>query len=277
MSLRSSKLAYGLSWARSLLLLDPLIWLYTVVLGTLSLLSSVVDREGRIQHGFARLWSWLILHTIFSPVKVSGRERLRNAGPRVYAANHLSALDIPILYVHLPFPFRIIAKKELFRYPFLGWHLRRSGQIAVDPESAHSSMRSLNRAVSSLRAGMPLVVFPEGGRSPNGQTQPFLSGAFYVAIKAGVDIVPLAIVGSYEVLPMECFRFSPGKMELIVGEPISTVGYDVRDMEALAARVQQVVEEMYYARAKVPDPRTAGAVREYGEKPVEGDRSPTSS
>lgn len=276
MSLRSSKLAYALSWARSLLLLDPLIWLYTVVLGTLSLLSSLVDRDGSIQHSFARLWSWLILHTIFSPVEVSGRERLRNPGPRVYAANHLSALDIPILYVHLPLPFRIIAKKELFRYPFMGWHLRRSGQIAVDPESAHSSMRSLNRAVTSLRGGMPLVVFPEGGRSRTGQVQPFLSGAFYVAIKARVDIVPLAIVGTNEVLPMESFRFRPGKMELLVGEPISTAGYDVRDMEALAARVQQVIEDMYYARAAVPDPRTAAAVRKYPERTIEDNPPPSS-
>jgi len=242
-----------------MLLLDPLIWLYTVILGTLSLLSSLVDRSGRIQHGFARLWSWLILHTIFSPVQVTGRERLNTARPHVFAANHISALDIPILYVHLPFPFRIIAKKELFRYPFLGWHLRRSGQIPIDRDSARASMRSLNRAVNSLRAGMPLVVFPEGGRSASGQVQPFMSGAFYTAIKAGVDIVPLAIVGSYEVLPMESFHIRPGRMELIVGEPISTAGCELRDMDALAARVQQAIEDMYYSRARVPDPRTAAA------------------
>ena len=83
--------------------------------------------------------------------------------------------------------FRILAKKELFAYPFLGWHLRRSGQIAVDQRDARSSLRSLNRAGESLREGMPLVVFPEGGRSPNGELQEFMGGAFMRAESAGAS------------------------------------------------------------------------------------------
>jgi 1-acyl-sn-glycerol-3-phosphate acyltransferase len=254
----SSKSWNALSWARSIFIFDPLIYLYTAVLGILSLLSSFFDRDGRVQHGFARLWSRLILHTIFSPVKVTGLDRIDLSRPHVYAANHISALDIPLLYEHLPFQFRIMAKKELFRYPFMGWHLRRSGQIAVDASSAAASMRSLMRAVRSLQGGMPLVVFPEGGRSPSGQVQPFMSGAFYIAIKAGVDVVPMAIVGTYEVLPMNSFHIRPGRMELVVGEPIPTAGYGLRDMDALAARLRTAVEDLYYSRSHVPDPRIAG-------------------
>jgi 1-acyl-sn-glycerol-3-phosphate acyltransferase len=255
------KIWYALSWARSIFIFDPLIYIYTSVLGILSLLSSFFDRDGRIQHGFARLWSWLILHTILCPVRVIGLERINRGQPHVYAANHISALDIPLLYEYLPFQFRIMAKKELFRYPFMGWHLRRSGQIPVDAASAMASMRSLMRAVRSLQGGMPLVVFPEGGRSQSGQVQPFMSGAVYIAIKADVDVVPIAIVGSYEVLPMNSFHFRPGPMQLVVGEPISTAGYGLRDMDALAARVQKAVEDLYYAHSKVPDPRvTAGVI-----------------
>ncbi len=255
----SSNLRNALSWVRSIFLFDPLIYLYTIVLGILSLLSSVFDREGSLQHGFARLWSWLILHTIVSPVKITGMPGLDRTRPHVLAVNHISALDIPLLYEYLPFQFRIMAKKELFRYPFMGWHLRRSGQIAVDQASAAASMRSLKKAVRSLQAGMPLVVFPEGGRSPNGQIQPFMSGAFYIAIKAGVEVVPMAIVGTYEVLPMNCFHIRPGPMELAIGEPISTAGYGLRDMDVLAARVQKAVEDLYYARSHVADPRKAAA------------------
>jgi 1-acyl-sn-glycerol-3-phosphate acyltransferase len=251
----SSKFRNALSWARSIFVFDVLIYIYTFVLGTLSLLSSLFDREGRIQHGLARLWSWLILHTIFCPVKITGLDRLDRSRPHVLAANHISALDIPLLYEHLPFQFRIMAKKELFRYPFMGWHLRRSGQIPVDAGSATASMRSLMRAVRSLQAGMPLVVFPEGGRSATGQIQPFMSGAFYIAIKAGVEIVPMAIIGSYEVLPMNRFHIRPGPMGLVVGEPISTAGYSLRDMDVLAARVQKAVEDLYYSHSRVPDPR----------------------
>ncbi len=253
----SAKIWNALSWARSIFVFDLLIYVYTVVLGTLSLLSSLFDRGGRVQHGFARLWSWLILHTIFCPVRVTGIERLDRSHAHVFAANHISAVDIPLLYVHLPFQFRIMAKKELFRYPFMGWHLRRSGQIPVDPDSAMASVRSLKRALRSLEAGMPLVVFPEGGRSANGQIQPFMAGAFYIAIKAGLDVVPMAIVGTYEVLPMNCFHIRPGPLELVIGEPIPTAGFGLRDMDVLAARVQKAVEDLYYSRARVPDPRIA--------------------
>ncbi len=251
----SSKFRDALSWVRSIFFFDPLIYLYTIVLGILSLLSSLIDRDGRIQHGFARLWSWMILHTIFCPVTVTGLDQIDTSRPHVYAANHISALDIPMLYEHLPLQFRIMAKKELFRYPFMGWHLRRSGQIPVDASSAAASMRSLMKAVKSLQSGMPLVVFPEGGRSPNGQILPFMSGAFYIAIKAGVDVVPMALVGTYEVLKMNSYHIRPGPMELIVGDPISTSEYGLRDMDVLAARVQTVIEDMYYARSRVADPR----------------------
>ena len=252
-----AKVWNAFSWARSILFFDPLIYLYTIVLGTLSLLSSLIDKSGRIQHGFARTWSWLILHTTFSPPHVAGLEKIDRSRAHVFAANHISALDIPVLYSAIPRQFRIMAKKELFRYPFMGWHLRRSGQIPVDRESARASMRGLTQAVKSLKSGMPLVVFPEGGRSPSGQVQPFMTGAFYIAIKAGVDVVPVAIVGTYEVLPMNSFHIRPGKIELLAGEPIATSGYGLRDMDQLAARVQKAVEDLYYAKAKVADPRVA--------------------
>jgi 1-acyl-sn-glycerol-3-phosphate acyltransferase len=256
---KRSAICHALSWCRSIFLLAPLIYFYTVLLGTLSLLSSLFDRRGRLQHSFARLWSWLILKTCLSPVQVIHGEQLNSAKPRVYAANHISALDIPMLYVHLPNQFRIIAKKELFAYPFLGWHLRRSGQLPIDLEQTASAIRSLRKAIETLREGMPLVIFPEGGRSESGQVQKFMSGAFYIAIKAQVEIVPLAIVGTYEVLPMNHFHIRPGLMQLVVGDPISTAGLGLHDIEALSARVQRSIEDMYYQRSSVPDPRPIAA------------------
>ena len=247
-------LLHKLSLLRSLLLFDPLIYVYTIVLGTLSLTCSLFDRSGRVQHSIARLWSWLILKTIFCPVVVSGLERVDVSKGHVYALNHISALDIPVIYAYLPTQFRIMAKKELFRYPFLGWHLRRSGQIAVDQQNPRSAIRSLGAAIDTLRAGMPLVIFPEGGRSATGQIQPFMSGGFYAAIKAGVDVVPMALVGTYEILRMNTFHIRPGPIHLIAAEPISTAGYAPRDMDALTSRVQQVIEDLYYSRAQVQRP-----------------------
>jgi 1-acyl-sn-glycerol-3-phosphate acyltransferase len=251
-------LSERLRWARSIFILDPLIYFYTVVLGTLSLVSSLFDGSGRVQHWFARAWSWLILKTSMCPIEVVGGEHLLEGGSRVYAVNHISAFDIPVLYVKLPI-FRIMAKKELFRYPFLGWHLRRSGQLPIDQDNPGSSIRSLKRAIDTLRSGMPLVIFPEGGRSATGQIQSFMTGAFYIAIKAHVDIVPLAIVGTYEVLPMNTFHIRPRPIKLAIGEPISTAGYGLRDMDTLTHRVQKAVEDLYYEYAEVGDPRRAAA------------------
>jgi 1-acyl-sn-glycerol-3-phosphate acyltransferase len=250
-----SKLADRLSWIRGIFILNPLIYSYTIVLGTLSLLSSFFDRRGRIQHGFARLWSWLILRTIMSPVTVTGLDRIDTSKPAVYASNHISALDIPVLYVNLPFQFRIMAKRELFRYPFMGWHLKRSGQVPVERENAIASVRALNRATESLKAGMPLVVFPEGGRSATGQIRPFMPGAFYVAIKAQCDVVPIALVGTYELLPMNTYHIKPRRLEMVVGDPIPTTGYTTKQMALLAEKVQKAVEDLYYARSEVADPR----------------------
>ena len=235
----------------SYLVRNPLIYFYTVLLGTLSLLSSLFERSGRIQHNLARLWSWLILRTSSAPLAVQGLDRISLAQPAIYAANHSSALDIPVLYVGLPFQFRILAKLELFRLPFLGWHLRRSGQIPIDRTDARHSMRSLSAAAQTVKDGMPLVVFPEGGRSTDGHLQPFLGGTFYVAIKAQVPIIPMAIVGTFEALPMNSFVIRPNPFRLIVGEPISTTGLVLRDMEALSARVHQAMSDLFYTHSKL--------------------------
>jgi 1-acyl-sn-glycerol-3-phosphate acyltransferase len=238
---------------RSYFIWDPLIWLYTIVLGGLSLLSSIFDRSGRVQHGFARLWSQLILGTVSGHVSVEGLEKIDTSKPRVYVVNHLSAVDIPILYAHLPFQFRIMAKRELFRYPFMGWHLRRSGQIPVDLENPKKSIRSLHRAVDAVKGGMPLVIFPEGGRSETGQLQPFMGGAFFTAIKAQVDIVPMAIIGSYEMLKMNTWHIMPRPLRLLVGQPISTFGLSVRDTDAVADLARDVIGRLYSSDSAMAD------------------------
>jgi 1-acyl-sn-glycerol-3-phosphate acyltransferase len=226
----------------SFLFFDPLIYVYTMVMGTFSLLSSLVDRHGRIQHWFARTWSRMILSTIFSPVEIIGRENI-SSRPAVYAANHSSAIDIPLIYASLPMQFRIMAKVQLFKYPFMGWHLTRSGQIPIDEKELN--LAGVKKAVRTLKEGMSLMVFPEGGRTPDGEIKDFLSGAFFMAIKAGVPVVPMAIVGGYELLKMNTFVIHPGKLRLIIGEPIVTEGLSTRDMQQLANSVRVAIIRMY--------------------------------
>src|SRR5579885_3344184 len=186
------------------------------------------------------------MKTIFSPVKVTGLDKIDTGKPHVYAVNHASALDIPVLYVNLPFQFRIAFKKELLAYPIVGWHLKRSGQICIDQQNPSHSISSIRAALKGLKQGLPLVIFPEGGRTPDGYIKPFLSGAFFLAIKAQVDIVPVALVGTYELLPMNTYHIKCRPLEMRFGEPISTTGLTLRDMEQLSARVQKELESLYY-------------------------------
>ena len=221
------------------------------MLGTVSLACSVFDRSGRLQHRLARLWSWLIMKTILSPVKVTGVDSSDVSKPRVYAVNHASALDIPVLYVYLPFQFRIVFKSELLSYPFVGWHLKRSGQICINQQNPAASIGSIKSALRSLKSGMPLVIFPEGGRTPDGRIQPLLPGAFFLATKAQAEIVPIALVGTYELLPMNTYHIKSRPLEMRIGKPISTKGLSLHDMETLSGNVKAAIEALYSADTPV--------------------------
>jgi 1-acyl-sn-glycerol-3-phosphate acyltransferase len=175
---------------------------------------------------------------------VRGAERLAGLGVAVYAANHTSYMDTPVVFGSLPFQFRILAKKELWPIAFIGWYLNRSGQIPIDTENTHATLSSLGAGVRTLRAGMPLFVFPEGGRTSTGELQPFLAGAAYLAIRAQVPLVPLALVGVYDLLPIHTHHFYPGELTLSVGEPIATRGLTVRQTEELTARLKAAIAGM---------------------------------
>jgi len=238
---------YG--WAsrlRSYFFFDPLIWQYTLLMGILALPVGFFDSDGRVLHWFSRTWSRMIMKTILSPVKVTGFEKIDTSKPYVYAANHASALDIPVLYTYLPFHFRIVFKKELLSYPLVGWQLKRSGQVCIDQQKPTNSIAAIRSAVKSLKAGIPLVIFPEGGRTNDGEIKPFLPGAFFLALKAQVDIVPVALVGTFELLPMDTYHIKCRPLEMRVGAPISTAGLTMRDLEALSAKVHKAIEELYY-------------------------------
>ncbi|HET9742972.1 MAG TPA: lysophospholipid acyltransferase family protein [Terriglobales bacterium] len=252
---QSHKLSQRVSRLRAYCLLDPLIFFYTFLLGSASWGVSYFDPQGSRQHALARTWSRWILATTMCPVTVVGMENIAARRPAIYAANHISALDIPVLYANLPFQFRILAKQELFRYPFVGGHLKRSGQFPIDQSNARASIRSLSRAIESLKQGMPLVIFPEGGRAADGHISEFMGGAFYAAIKAQVPVIPMAIVGTFEALPMNSFHLQPRTLQLQIGNPIYPEGSGSRELESLAHRTQCVIEDMYYAHSQVPDPR----------------------
>jgi 1-acyl-sn-glycerol-3-phosphate acyltransferase len=235
----------------------PLFGLATIGFGSLSIASSLLDKDGSIQHAIARLWARTTIRVSLSPVTVVGGENLRRAPVAVYACNHTSYMDTPVLYSALPFQFRILAKQELWRMPFIGWHLDRSGQISVDTSTQRSSIASLSAGVRTLKAGMPLVVFPEGGRTPTGHPQSFQSGAAFLALRAQVPLVPMALVDVYGLLPIHSRQFHPRPVKLVVGEPISTEGQTTRQINAINDQLRAAVCRLYYENGGTERPKTA--------------------
>ncbi len=229
---------------RSNFIQTPILSIVTVLCGSLALFISLFEKNGRIQHRIAQFWARLCILISGSRLTIVGAENLRKHPVAVYAANHTSYMDTPVVFASLPFQFRILAKKELWPIAFIGWYLNRSGQIPIDTVSARGTHASLAAGVRALNAGMPLFVFPEGGRTTTGLLQPFLAGAAYLAIRAQVPLVPIALRGVYDLLPIHTHHLYSCDLTLVAGEPIDTTGMSVRQTDELTARLRAAIEAM---------------------------------
>ncbi len=228
---------------RTLFWFIPLVTVYTVLCGAMSLVLAAIFRSGHPSHRIATLWARLILKTCGVEVAVLGRENLGPGRTYVLASNHQSLFDTPILFAYLPLSFRILYKKSLNRIPFLGWHLFLSGHIGVERENPAKARESLDHAAERIRSGTSVVVFPEGTRSYNGMMRAFRKGSFRLAVKAGKPIVPLTIAGSHLVMTRGKVTVYPGKVRLTIGESVEVEGLTEADASALSERVRDVVQK----------------------------------
>jgi 1-acyl-sn-glycerol-3-phosphate acyltransferase len=228
-------------WWRTVFFLIPAIGIYTIVLGTLSLLSTLVDPSGDFGHRCARAWAWLILRTTGVRVDVRGLQQIDTRSSYVFAANHQSIYDIPIVFWSLPLQLRIIAKASLGRFPFLGWHLQRTGHLLVDRTNPGAGV--LKKMARLVRGARSLIVFPEGTRSVDGRVGRFKGGTFLLAIDAGLPIVPLSIARSRFVMRKGRLMTCPGDVTLTVHAPIPTAGVTREQARELAERVRAIVRQ----------------------------------
>jgi 1-acyl-sn-glycerol-3-phosphate acyltransferase len=212
-------------------------------MGTIASICSIWDKKGVTQHWLARKWSQLLLACAFVRWKATGVEKLNPHGTYVLVANHASFLDIPTILSAVPVEIRFFAKKSLFSIPFIGWYLSR-GHLEVERGDARASLKSLLEGAKIIKErGISVLLFPEGGRSPEGM-RPFIEGAAYLAIKAGVPIVPIGLVNTRGVLPMHSLLLRPGKIQIHVGDPIETAGLTPRDRGQLNEALYRQVAEL---------------------------------
>ncbi|HET8548389.1 MAG TPA: lysophospholipid acyltransferase family protein, partial [Bryobacteraceae bacterium] len=200
----------SLGLLRALFITDPLIVLATAAFGTVNLIAALFNASEEKQIDIARAWSRRLLRITGVKVTVHGLEHIDAAGAYVFVANHVSYMDTPVIFANIPAQFRFLARTELFKIPFIGTHLKRAGHIPV-PLEAKAFLRTLTEAGRLVRErGISLLIFPEGGRSETGELQEFKDGAAYLAIKAGAPVVPLGLIGMYQILPMHSIHMRPG-------------------------------------------------------------------
>ncbi len=237
-----------LLWLRMIFWTAPAITAATAVMGTVSLLVSLVDSSGNSQHRVARGWSRLLLWIARVRVRVEGKERIAPGGSYVFVANHRSYFDVPCVLPHIPVQFRFLADKPLFRIPFIGYHLTRAEHLPVNDSSARESLRSMSAAARIIQQKeISILLFPEGERTYGGML-PFKEGAAYIAIKAGVPIIPVALRGVREVMPRGSLLVRGGDVLMTIGDPIPTLDLPLHSRAELSEQLREEIAALLEGR-----------------------------
>jgi 1-acyl-sn-glycerol-3-phosphate acyltransferase len=226
---------------RGLLIADPAIILSTIFFGTISLIAALFDKTGVVPIKVARMWGKSLLFVSGVRVDVEGLEHIDPSGSYVFVSNHLSYMDTPVVLAHIPVQFRFLAKRGLFKIPLLGTHLGQAGHIPVpreDPRAAVKTMQLAAEAIQQKR--ISLLIFPEGGRSHDGNLRPFKEGAAYIAIKAGVPLVPL-VLGTRHILPYGAGVVLPGRVTLRVLQPIETNHLSLKERGKVTDQIRALI------------------------------------
>jgi 1-acyl-sn-glycerol-3-phosphate acyltransferase len=251
-------------WWRTVCFLIPAITVYTIVLGTISIVSSLFDRRGYLAHGCARVWSWMILKTTGVRVSLEGLERITPGTTYIFVSNHQSIYDTPVIFASLPYQLRIIAKESLAHFPVLGWHLKRGRHLFVDRKHPDRA-GILDRWRALVSEGLSLIIYAEGTRSPDGHVAKFKALSFLLAIKARLPIVPVAVIGTRRVMPKGRLRTEPADVGLIIHDPIQPPAIDsptIHDARLLAERVHEIVAQTVESR-EFASARAAGTSIRY--------------
>ena len=215
----------------------------TLVLGLVVIFLSFFVRSGNPMHKIAQFWGRSIL--IVSRIKVSVKwpADIDRSKSYIYMSNHQSNFDIPVLLGHLKVQFRWLAKMELFKIPIFGHAMRKAGYISIDRNKRESAFESLKNAARKIKSGVSVLIFPEGTRSRDGKIRPFKKGGFIMAIDSGAPIVPIVISGTRSIMTKGSIKINPGKVSVVVHQPIQTSVYTRETKEALMERVRRIIRD----------------------------------
>lgn len=224
-------------------MINVIVW--TIVLGGGGLIVSIVDWKGQIFGWVARTWSKIILFVSGVPYEIQGLENLKESQHYVFTANHESAFDIPLIFAGIPLRMVAVSKIQLRKIPIFGWAMIAGKMIFVDRANNEKAVESLKKAKESLNKNpRSIVLYPEGTRSLDGRVHRFKKGGIILAIEAGMPIVPVALCGTSEVVTKGSWKISPRKLQIRLGDPISTTDLNYDDRNWLAEKLRDEVIKM---------------------------------
>ncbi len=215
----------------------------TILCGTGAMVFALISRGGNLSHLIGRLWGRILLFAAGVKVRVDGLKNIDPDQAYVFAANHQSQFDIFVLLAYLPIQFRWLAKKELFRIPFLGVGMKGAGYIPIDRSNRKEAFKSIDLAAARVREGTSVVIFPEGTRTVDGTLQSFKKGGFHLAIKSKRPIVPVSLSGTFAILPKKGFRIRPQTVLIYLGDPVPTEDIGVQDRDWLISEIRRRIQE----------------------------------
>lgn len=195
----------------------------------------------RIRYYMSRWWAYRVLWAAGVRLEIQGLENLESGGPYVYAPNHQSFMDIPIILRALPIQFRMLAKQELFDVPVLGFAIGLMGTIGISGANRREAVKSLRQAEKMVKNGENLLIFPEGKLSETEAFEKFKKGAFLIAKRLKVPVVPVCIAGAHRILPRGSRAIRPGRVKIIVLKPRQIED----DLDKVAASLQAELEGVF--------------------------------
>ena len=218
----------------------------SMTFASIILLSLLFNKSGELFHWFCRKWAKVVLRVCGTTVTVFGSENVQPGKGYVYVSNHASMFDIPAVIAGIPGQIRLVYKKELEKIPIFGWGLKYGSYVGVDRGRGAEAQKSLDEAVAKIKNGESVLLFAEGTRTLDGKLQPFKRGAFHIAVRAGVPVVPLTINRSYAILPKHTISINPGSVDLILEKPIHLHREEGKETERiLMEEVHAAIEKHY--------------------------------
>jgi len=213
----------------------------SIILGTVATLLGVLDRSGNQSHKVAALWSRLICRWNGIKVEVSGKENILVDQPQIFIANHQGYYDIFTLAGYLTVQLRWVSKAVLFRVPFMGWAMRAAGYIPVERNNRKQSYQAFLNTLEAIKEGSSVVIFPEGTRSEDGNIGIFKKGSQLLAQRAKVPMVPVAIIGTRDIIRKGSMLFHPGTVRIIISPCIALEEKDAKKGDEILQEIRNMI------------------------------------